>query len=72
MRPKPAFLGMLPVPWKTAQTKELAAVLARARMLEGREKDCGVSGIWFAGSALESQRLAPGSRAPTVGSDGIK
>jgi hypothetical protein len=39
MRPKPAFLGMPPVPWKTAQTKELAAALARARVLEGREKD---------------------------------
>lgn len=37
--PKPAFRGMLPVPWKTSQTKELADALARARVLEGREKN---------------------------------
>jgi hypothetical protein len=38
-RPKPAFNGMIPVPWKTEQTKELASALGRARVLEGREKD---------------------------------
>jgi hypothetical protein len=27
------------VPWKTEETKELASALARARVLEGREKD---------------------------------
>jgi hypothetical protein len=38
-QPKPAFPGMLSVPWKTSQTKELADALARARVLEGREKN---------------------------------
>jgi hypothetical protein len=38
-QPKPAFNGLLSVPWKTEETKELASALARARVLEGREKD---------------------------------
>jgi hypothetical protein len=38
-QPKPAFNGMLSVPWKTKETKELASALARVRVLEGREKD---------------------------------
>jgi hypothetical protein len=38
-RPKPAFNGMLSVPWKTSLTTELADALSRARVLEGQEKD---------------------------------
>jgi hypothetical protein len=38
-QPKPAFNGMLSVPWKTEKTKELASALARARVLEGTEKN---------------------------------
>jgi len=37
--PKPAFNGMLGVPWKTSLTTELASALARSRVLEGQEKD---------------------------------
>ena len=38
-RPKPVLHGMLSVPWHTDRTKELASALARARMLEGVEKN---------------------------------
>jgi hypothetical protein len=38
-RPKPALEGMISVPWHTERTKELASALARARVLEGVEKN---------------------------------
>jgi hypothetical protein len=41
-KPKPALEGMLSVPWHTRdtdRTKELASALARARVLEGVEKN---------------------------------
>ena len=38
-RPKPVLDGMLSVPWHTERTKELASALARARVLEGVEKN---------------------------------
>ena len=38
-QPKPVLDGMVSVPWHTERTKELASALARARVLEGVEKN---------------------------------
>jgi hypothetical protein len=38
-RPKPVLKGLQAIIWETAQTKELAEALSRARVLEGAEKN---------------------------------
>jgi hypothetical protein len=38
-QPKPVLNGMISVPWHAERTKELASALARARVLEGEEKN---------------------------------
>jgi hypothetical protein len=72
-QPKLAFNGMLSVPWKTEKTKELASALARARVLEGTEKNLVYEefallalrnkiNLWLKSEGLEKFALTPPAR----------
>ena len=69
-QPKPVLDGMVSVPWHTERTKELASALARARMLEGVEKNAVYQefelmalrskiNTWLKGQGLEQFALTP-------------
>lgn len=69
-QPKPVLDGMISVPWHTERTKELASALARARVLEGVEKNAVYQefelmalrskiNTWLKGQGLEQFALTP-------------